>query len=77
MHAAYYSYWIPVSDLVVGEYYKCRARNFRIGKWNGSGFEYMRTKFNLVYPDIEYHWDDKGPTGLVGTVKPLKRVSYE
>jgi len=36
--------------------------------WNGTAFDYNRTKFNDTFPDTEFHWDDGAP---YGTVKPF------
>jgi hypothetical protein len=63
--------WIAKEDLVIGKKYKCRARNFDVGTWNGEAFEYHRKKFNTVLKDREFHWDDGAP---FGTVKPLWEV---
>ena len=63
--------YIRKKDLEKGAYYKCEARNFEIGKWNGEAFEYTRKKFGFVNEDIEYHYDDGPP---YGTVKPLEKV---
>lgn len=61
--------YIKKNDLIVGQYYKCDARNFDVGKWNGKEFEYMRYKWGEVFPAVEYHYDDGAP---YGTVKPFK-----
>ena len=62
---------IPKKDMIKGRYYICKARNFKVGYWNGSVFEYKRTKFNTEFDDIEYHHDDCAP---FGTARPLKIV---
>lgn len=62
---------IAKEDLIVGKQYKCDARNFTIGTWNGEGFEYERFKFGNIFQDIEFHYEDGAP---FGTVKPLKEV---
>ena len=62
---------IKKEDLIVGKQYKCDARNFTIGTWNGKAFLYDRTKFGSTFEDLEYHWDDGIP---YGTVKPLEIV---
>ena len=64
--------YIPEKDLVVGAKYRCAARNLKIGTWNGTCFDYIHTKFDERFKDVEYHWDNK--IGYPGTVKPLKRV---
>ena len=56
-----------------GKSYFCKARNFKIGTWNGEAFEYMRSKCGSRFRDREYHWDDGPP---FGTVKPFKEA-YE
>lgn len=63
--------WIPRDQLIIGRKYRCAARNFEIGTWNGTGFDYMRTKFGCVFPDVEFHWDDDPH---YGTVKPLELI---
>ena len=65
------STYIPVEDLEVGKLYECKARNFKIGMWNGKAFQYTRHKFSMEFPDTEYHWDTNGS---YGTCKPLKEV---
>ncbi len=59
--------YIPKEDLHLGYYYVCHARNFVVGMWNGSGFEYDRYKFGNEFKDVEYHYDDE----LYPTVMPL------
>jgi hypothetical protein len=61
--------YIPKADLIVGKQYRCLARNFEVGTWNGTGFDYLRCKFGHKFMDIEYHYDDGAP---YGTVKPLE-----
>ncbi len=61
--------WIPKSEMVIGKKYLCKARNFTIGTWNGEAFDYMRKKWDYVFPDKEFHWDDGAP---FGTVKPFE-----
>ena len=63
--------WIPKEDMIVGKKYLCKARNFTIGTWNGQTFDYMRRKWNSVFPATELHWDDGAPHG---TVKPLEVI---
>ena len=63
--------YIKIDDLVVGAKYKCYARNFSVGTWNGESFDYMRQKFTMTFPDTEQHWDEGAP---YGTVKPWERV---
>lgn len=63
--------YIKKKDLIIGQSYKCDARNFTVGTWNGESFDYMREKWGSIFPDIEYHWDDGAP---YGTVKPLKKI---
>lgn len=63
--------YIPKDKLIKGRKYKCDARNFSEGIWNGKEFEYMRYKFGDRFPDTEYHWDDGPP---YGTVKPLSLI---
>lgn len=60
--------WIPKEDLVVGQEYFCKSRNFKFGIWNGTDFDYMRVKWGQEFPDTEQHWDDGAP---YGTVKPF------
>jgi hypothetical protein len=61
--------YIAKKEMIVGRAYRCKARNFTVGIWNGESFDYMRTKFGATFPDVEYHWDDGAPHG---TVKPLE-----
>ena len=63
--------YIKKEDLVIDTHYKCDARNFEVGLWDGRGFIYKRTKFGVKYLDIEFHYDDGPPHG---TVKPLEVV---
>ena len=63
--------YIPKDKLIKGKRYKCDARNFGIGTWNGKEFDYMRYKFGDRFPDTEYHYDDGHP---YGTVKPLELI---
>jgi len=63
--------YIPKDKLIVGAIYKCKARNFTQGTWNGESFDYMRTKFSSTFPDKEFHWDNGAP---FGTVKPLEKI---
>lgn len=60
--------WIPIEEMRVGNYL-CSARNFDIGYWNGTVFEYERTKWNCKFDDTEEHWDRGSP---YGTAKPIK-----
>lgn len=61
--------YIKKEELIVGKKYKCYARNFSVGTWNGESFSYMRSKFGSTFEDTEFHYDDGAP---FGTVKPLK-----
>ena len=63
--------YIKREDLKIGKKYRCYARNFEIGTWNGEAFEYMRYKFGSTFPDTELHWDDDP---RYGTVKPLEEL---
>lgn len=62
---------IKKEELIVGRKYRCDARNFTIGTWNGEAFEYIRYKFGDTFLDTELYWDDD-PTH--GTVKPLELI---
>ena len=64
--------YLPKNALEVGAKYKCKARNFTVGRWDGKVFHYTRNKFGQTFPDTEYHWDDGPP---YGTVKPLEKVA--
>ena len=67
--------YIPVEELKVGAYYKVKARNFRIAKWNGQYFRGIRHKFAWVFLDKEWHWDEKVQgLGIPGTVKPIEKI---
>lgn len=63
--------YIKKEDLVVGQDYRCKARNFVKGRWNGVSFDYLRSKFGCEFMDKEFHWDDGPP---YGTVRPLERI---
>lgn len=56
----------PMDECVKGRIYRIRARNFRLGVYDGAGgFIGIREKFGQLFLDTEYHWDaDK----LHGTV---------
>lgn len=60
---------IKKENLEAGKFYFCDARNFSIGKWNGTAFEYKRLKFGDVFTDIEYYFEDEK-----GTVYPLEEI---
>ena len=62
------NFWIPKDQCIIGGVYLCKARNFSLGVFNGTGFDYNRKKFGSVFPDVEFHWDDGPP---YGTVKPF------
>jgi hypothetical protein len=64
--------YIAKPDLIVGRKYRCLARNFDIGVWNGTAFDYLRTKFGQKFMDIEFHYDDGPP---YGTVRPLELIN--
>ena len=61
--------YIKLEDLLVGRQYRCRARNFEVGTWNGETFDYVRIKFGHTFPDTELHYDDDPH---YGTVRPLE-----
>jgi len=63
--------YLTKDELIVGATYKCKARNFTEGVWNGTNFDYMRYKFGSTFPDTEDHWDEGAPHG---TVKPLELI---
>ena len=63
--------YIKKDELVVDTHYKCDARNFTTGLWDGRCFVYKRTKFGTTFLDTELHYDDGPPHG---TVKPLERA---
>lgn len=64
--------YLKIEDLVVGKWYLCSGRNLGVGRWNGKGFVYLRTKFKMQFPDIEYHWDVGAEN--FGTCKPIEEV---
>ena len=66
--------YIPKAELKVGARYRCDARNFEVGRWNGEAFEYERHKFGTVFQDVEYHYEDGAP---YGTAMPLEEVTDE
>lgn len=63
--------YIPVDELIIGRDYRCDARNFEIGMWDGEMFKYLRYKFGWQFEDTEYHWDKGAPHG---TCKPLELI---
>jgi hypothetical protein len=63
--------WLLKEDLIIGSKYLCKARNFHIGTWNGTNFDYECLKCGKVFPATEDHWDKGYP---YGTVKPLKII---
>lgn len=69
--------YIKLEDCKDQGLYVISARNFNLGIYSekDKGFFGIRTKFNLKFIDIEFHWDS-GKKGLfdanVGTVKPLE-----
>lgn len=67
--------YIAREDLIEGQQYYCKARNFTIGTWDGEAFGYTRDKYGVKFEAIERHWDEGPP---FGTVKPLSRwgVAY-
>ena len=55
-----------ISECVKGRLYKIRARNFRLGVYDGNeGFIGLREKFGSVFLDTEYHYDQGPPHGTV------------
>lgn len=64
--------YLRTNELVVGARYLCSARNFLVGTWNGSSFDYMRTKFGTVFQDQEKHYDTDP---IFGTVRPIMPAS--
>ncbi len=67
--------YIQKNNLIENEIYKCDARNFTYGLWDGKAFEYIRTKFGQkwFFIDREFHFDEGNP---YGTVKPLERMEF-
>ena len=68
--------YIKKEDLVVGRLYVCEARNFTEGMWNGTEFEYERTKFGQTFTDTELHWDDGPPHGTVYPLRVAKEFAH-
>lgn len=61
---------IPIKDLIVGRLYVLKARNLRLGYWDGKVFNGIRFKAGQYFIDTEYHYDDE--TTEFGTAKPLE-----
>ena len=61
---------IPMTACVKGRLYKCNARNFYVGVYDGNqGFIGIRTKFGRRFLETEYHWDQGPPHGTVRGVE--------
>ena len=64
---------IPLTDLVIGGYYRCMSRNLRRAVYAGAppgAFVGLRTKGDDVFLETEYHIE--GPWGCIGGVRPYE-----
>ena len=72
--------YIPKDKLIKGKRYKCDARNFGIGTWNGKEFDYMRYKFGDRFPrEIEFVADVAGVPEFIkvyGSRDDLKNAEF-
>lgn len=61
---------IPLADCVDGATYVLRARNFRVGVYDAvkHSFRGLRTKFDDVFLDLEYHHE------AGGTAVPIRKL---
>ena len=66
--------YIPLADLEVGKAYLLKARNIRIGIWDGVSFHGIRTKFRDQFMDEELHYElnDGNYSGTAHAVRELK-----
>lgn len=61
---------IRIKDCIVRRLYIVRARNFRLGIYDGkSGFIGRRNKFGFWYLFTEFHYDIGPPFGTVIVIK--------
>jgi hypothetical protein len=63
---------IPKDELQIGRAYELKARNLRIGIWDGKVFHGIRRKFTMTFIDTELHWDDDPPHGTAKAIRELK-----
>ena len=65
---------IPLADLEVGKAYLLKARNIRVGVWDGAYFHGIRTKFGDQFMDEELHYqlDDGTYNGTAHAIRELK-----
>lgn len=68
--------YLKVDELEEGAFYWVTGRNIRVAQWittkKGLVFEGPRTKFNQVFLDAEYHWDEGPP---FGTCRPIRKAT--
>ena len=62
---------IPKEELVAGGIYRVSARSFGVAIWTGAAFRGARTKFESIFLDDEYHWDDGPPNGTATAYQRL------
>lgn len=63
--------YLKIHELREGVTYILKARNAKVGTWNGQAFLIARYKYKNVSPDYEEHWDVGPP---FGTAKPLAEL---
>lgn len=49
---------IAKENLITDKLYEGHCRNATTARWTGTEFEYMRFKFDSVYPECAYHPED-------------------
>lgn len=67
--------YLPLEKCEHSGLYRVDARNFSLGVYNekDKGFIGIRTKFTMVFLDLEFHWDTGAP---YGTVKPSEFLEW-
>lgn len=50
--------FIAKENLVKGQYYRGQCRNAKVAVWDGYNFWYMRTKWNMVFPEAIHASED-------------------
>ena len=72
---------IPKKDLIVGEYYIGDHRCTKIGRWNGTAFEYWKWEFFPIEDECNHFEDDDGFALFVpiciGTKEEFDKRGYD
>lgn len=63
--------YIPIEHLEIGAAYKLKARNIRVGIWDGRDFHGIRIKFGHEFMDAETHYDLDDRFGTAQAVHKL------